>query len=97
MFDIDCTNMSDDEILQKEGELILYYDTINTGINKRRSGLISKNRNIYRKKYLDEWNKEYHKKYYQLHKEEIKEKSKEYSRQYRARKKQQKSDAQTTL
>lgn len=78
--DIDCTNMSDDEILKKEDELIQYYDTINNGFNKLRSGLISKtkeNKNIRSKKYRHtDKAKEKRKQYRQL------EKYKEYQHEY---------------
>lgn len=127
IFDIDCTNMSDDERKNKEDELILQYDTINNGLNKKRSGLITKTEDYsalkikrYRennKEHCKEYNKEYrktekYKEYYKeyrktekrkqyekeyYHSDEYREKSREKSRQYRARKKQQKSDAQTTL
>ena len=53
-FDIDCTNMADEGMKIKEDELILQYDTINNGLNKNRSGLISKN-----KEYQKEYQKEY--------------------------------------
>lgn len=76
---IDCTNMTDDEILNKEDELILYYDTINNGFNKYRSGAISNDMREYKKNYMREYHKdkeyqkeyhsEYMKKYYQEHKE----------------------------
>ena len=82
MFNIDCVNMSKDEMLQKEDELILQYDTINNGLNKNRSGLISKEENydyFKRKKYYQN-NKEYFKEYRQA--EKWKEYDKEYNKQY---------------
>ena len=86
---IDCTNMTDDEILNKEDELILYYDTINNGFNKYRSGAISNDMREYKKNYyMREYHKitEYQKQYYQEHKE----KYREYLRQWRIKKKQEK-------
>ena len=50
-FDIDCTNMTEEERKQREDELILQYDTINNGFNMIRSGLISKNLIQYNKEY----------------------------------------------
>ena len=99
--DIDCTNMTDDEILNKEDVLILNYNTINNGFNKYRSGKISNDMKEYKKNYMREYQKEYHreymKKYYQEHKEymkkyyqEHKEKYIEHSRQWRLKKKQEK-------
>ena len=88
-FDIDCTNMAEDEILNKEDELILEYDTINNGVNIERSGMISYNTDFwkdYRNKYMKEYNKkderkewikEYKKGYYQNNKEKLKEQSRE--------------------
>lgn len=72
--DIDCTNMSDEEMLYKEDELILYYDTINNGLNRHRSGLISKE---------DGYEKYKNSKYYKEHREHIKEYSREYSKEHR--------------
>ena len=49
MFDIYCTNMTEEERTVEEDKLILQYDTINNGFNKQRSGLISKDKNEYYK------------------------------------------------
>ena len=38
IFNIDCLNMTDEEILKKEDELILKYDSINNGFNINRGG-----------------------------------------------------------
>jgi len=93
--DIDCTNLSEEEILKKEDELIEYYDTINNGLNKIRSGNISKDDS---KKYFREYDrkyrktekrKEYLKKYYST--EEYKERKREACREYRVKKKAEKS------
>lgn len=93
--DIDYINTSDDELLKKENELILYYDTINKGFNKRRSGNIFKdNPREYYKEYYKVYNKElyrnnsdyrkrrseYHKEYYQKNKEILNTKNREYRR-----------------
>ena len=51
---IDYKNMTYEEIKQKEDELIIQYDTINNGLNKNRSGLISE-----KKEYQKEYQKEY--------------------------------------
>lgn len=79
---LDCTNMTEDEILNKEDELILYYDTINDGYNIRRSGNIAKN--------IKEYEHDYHTTYYQKQKEngyynteKLKNYHTEYCRQYR--------------
>jgi len=88
MFDIDCTNMTNEERKIKEQELIILHDTINNGFNKNKSGLISKNQKEYKadhmRNYLkthDEYKerlKQLHKQYYQKHKEEIKQRTKDY-------------------
>ena len=79
---VDCTNMTKDEILNKEDELILYYETINNGLNKLRSGLITKE---------DGYEKYKRTKYYKEHREHVNEyrreyqkseKQKEYRREY---------------
>lgn len=112
--DIDCTNMSDEEMLNKEDELILYYDTINNGLNRHRSGLITREddyekykRTKYYKEHrehVNEYMKDYHKsekwkEYFKKYRstEEYKERAREASRRCREKKKQEKSDAQTTL
>ena len=78
MFDIDCTNMTEEEILQNEDELILQYDTINNGFNMLRSGLISKTEEYDNQRsakfYKTEKHKEYIKNYHQT------EKYKEYQK-----------------
>lgn len=61
-FDIDCTNITYEEIKKKEDELILQYDTINNGLNKNRSGFVSEDKE-YQRKYQREIRKEYHKEY----------------------------------
>lgn len=77
MFNIDCTNLSDEDILKKEDELILFYNTIDKGFNIRRSGLImftdNYNRNQMRKYRQEnrEHTTEYNKEYYQKNKEYI--------------------------
>jgi hypothetical protein len=87
--DIDCSNLSDEEMLKKEDELIVYYDTIKSGWNKLRSGLRwdddfwKEYRNEYFKEYrqTEEYKKhqKYYKElYYQEHKEELLEKGREY-------------------
>lgn len=95
MFNIDCLNMTDEEILKKEDELILKYNTIDEGFNIRRSGLImfteNYNRNRQREYFKNEENhkrknkknKEYLKQYRETHREQINE----YTRQCRLRKK----------
>lgn len=75
---VDCTNTAEDEILNKEDELILYYDTINNGYNKRRSGNITNN--------IKEYEHNYHITYYQKLKENgyyNTEKLKNYIKEYR--------------
>lgn len=90
--DIDCTNMTDEERRIKEDELILQYDTIDNGFNKRRSGLISidklkycnekrRERKINDPDYKDKL-KEYSKKSKLKNKEKNKEHIKEYKKQY---------------
>lgn len=80
-FDIDCTNMTEDEMLQKEDELILQYDTINNGFNMLRSGLISKTKEYDNQRSAKfrktEKHKEYIKNYHQI------EKYKEYQKNLR--------------
>jgi len=110
MFDIDCTNMTEDERIQKEAELILQYDTINNGLNKRRSGNISKDINEYFKEYRkSDEQKTYHEKYRKDHKEcqreymrkyrqteEYKERHREASLRYYTKKKQEKLANETS-
>ena len=80
---VDCANMTEDEILNKEDELILYYDTINNGLNKLRSGLITKEdgyEKYKRAKYCKEHREhvnEYNRKYSKS------EKRKEYNKEYK--------------
>lgn len=96
-FDIDCTNMTEDEMLQKEDELILQYDTINNGFNMLRSGLISKTKEYDNQRsakfHKTEKHKEYIKNYHQIEKykeyqknlrqtEEYKKYQREYQREY---------------
>lgn len=71
---IDCTNMSDEEMLNKEDELIQYYDTINNGLNKCRSGLITKE---------DDYEKYKRTKYYKEHREHVNEYMREYYKEHR--------------
>ena len=77
IFNIDCLNMTDEEILKKEDELILKYNAIDDGFNIKRSGLImfteNYNRNQmrnYRRKNKNTMT-EYNKEYYQKNKEYI--------------------------
>jgi hypothetical protein len=81
MFDIDCNNLTDEELRKKEDELIIQYDTINNGFNKNRSGLISKAKEYYKemvKKYRNqEKYNEYRKEY------EKTEKRKNYLKEYK--------------
>ena len=63
---IDVNDYTDEDLRKKEDELILQYDTINNGMNKIRSGLISKDKKEYKKEYIKtekskEWNKQYYK------------------------------------
>lgn len=91
-FDIDCTDMSGDEILQKEDELILQYDTINNGLNKRRSGWITKTEDYlnFKCRRYRENNKAHCKEQLRLYYLEHKKQYIENCKQYRARKKQEK-------
>ena len=77
---IDYSNITNEELRKTEDELIINYDTINTGFNRYRSGLITKNWNYY-----NEYMKQYHKteKYKEYNKEYHKtEKYKEYQKKY---------------
>ena len=76
--DIDCTNMTDEERRIKEDELILQYDTINNGYNKRRSGLIS----IDKIKYCNEKRRER-----KISDPDYKDKLKEYAKKSRLKNK----------
>lgn len=75
--DIDATNFTNEELRKKEDELIVFYNTIHDGLNKLRSGLVSKNA-----EYLTEYRKEYCKT----------EKMKEYRKQYCKSKKYKEGD-----
>lgn len=99
--DIDCTNMSIEEILKKEDELIVYYDTINSGFNKQRSGgkWYGENRkdtvknyynNSYSKKYYDE-TREYQIERRKLYYKENHEKQLAYRREYYRKKRKEQS------
>ena len=107
LFDIDCTNMAEEERKQKEDELILQYDTINNGYNKRRSGLITKTLNynnikskrFYHTEKCKQYLKEYYKteKYKEYKKQYYKtEKYKEHKKQYRLKKKLEKLANETS-
>ena len=76
--DIDCTNMTDEERRIKEDELILQYDTIDNGFNKRRSGLIS----IDKIKYCNEKRRER-----KISDPDYKDKLKEYAKKSRLKNK----------
>lgn len=76
--DIDCTNMTEEERRIKEDELILQYDTIDNGFNKRRSGLIS----IDKIKYCNEKRRER-----KISDPDYKDKLKEYSKKSRLKNK----------
>ena len=52
--DIDCKDFLDEDLRKKEAELILQYDTINNGMNKVRSGLITKDVKKYKKDYYND-------------------------------------------
>ena len=77
---IDCTNMSDDEMLNKENELILQYDTIHFGLNKNRSGLLTYNKNYHKQYYSRNYHREYMKKYRETNKEREKERNRIYGK-----------------
>ena len=98
---IDCLDMSEEEILKKEDELILYYDTINSGFNKQRSGgkWYGENRkdtaknyynNSYSKKYYDE-TREYQIERRKLYYKENHEKQLAYRREYYRKKRKEQS------
>lgn len=64
--DIKADDYTNEELRKKEDELIIQYDTINNGMNKIRSGLISKDKKEYKKEYRKtekskEWDKQYYK------------------------------------
>ena len=90
--DINYTEMSDKELLEKEDELIILYDTINNGFNKRRSGLIRQDvnylHNYYQQKkennekYI-EYTREYSKEYYKNNKDKCLQYKREYNKHYR--------------
>jgi hypothetical protein len=77
-------DISEEELLKKEDELIVYYDTIKNGLNKHRSGLLSKyNYDEWVKRYMlskKELKGEYQKKCNKEHKE------KEYNQEYKEKK-----------
>lgn len=91
---IDVNDYSDDDLRNKEQELIEYYDTITNGLNKLRSGNIEKG-DI--KKYMKEYMREYHQKSekYKQYRKDYKreynksEKYKQYKREYYKKHKQQ--------
>lgn len=63
--DIKTDDYTNEELRKKEDELIIQYDTINNGMNKIRSGLISKDKKEYKKEYIKtEKSKEWYKQYY---------------------------------
>lgn len=74
------------ELKNKEQYYIDYYDTIENGLNKQRSGNITNDREYYQKEYYKEYTKsDKYKEYYQKHKEYQKkweEEHKEYRKQY---------------
>lgn len=94
--DIDVNDYTDEDLRKKEDELILQYDTINNGLNKVRSGLVTKNKEYYNiilknwrnnnKEYVNEQAREYwrnNEKYREYRKQyKHSEKYKEYMRNY---------------
>lgn len=85
---IDCLNLSDEELRNKEDELILYYNTIEDGYNKRRSGDITKQENYFKiQSYNYYHTSEKRREYYKQYNKEHHEKLAEYQRNCRLRKK----------
>ena len=82
--DMDVNNYSDDDLRKKEQELIEYYDTINNGLNKHRSGnILIDDIKKYHRKYMEEYNKTEKQKQYQRDYQNS-EKRKEYLKKYRS-------------
>ena len=107
IFNIDCIDMTEDERIQKEDELILQYDTINKGFNMCRSGLITKTLNYNNIKSKRFHHTEKYKEYLQIYEQTEKrkqylkeyyktEKYKEHKKQYRLKKKQEKLANETS-
>ena len=75
-FNIDVSDFSDDDMKNKEDELILQYNTINEGLNRYRSGNFKNNKKEYHKEQMKEYRKtekykEWRKNYYKNNKEKI--------------------------
>lgn len=82
--DMDVNNYSDDDLRKKEQELIEYYDTINNGLNKHRSGnILIDDIKKYHREYMEEYNKTEKQKQYQRDYQNS-EKRKEYLKKYRS-------------
>lgn len=82
-FDIDVSEYSEDEMRNKENELILFYNTIEDGLNCYKSGNYKNNKREYHNETMKEYRnteryKEWRKKY--------REKANQNSRKYRAKK-----------
>jgi hypothetical protein len=82
--DIDVNNYSDDDLRSKEQELIEYYDTINNGLNKNRSGnILIDDVKKYHREYMREYNKTEKQKQYQRDYENS-EKRKQYLKKHQS-------------
>lgn len=87
-------NLTKEQALKKEDELIQSLRLKDLCLNERRSGLITKNdRNGYNKEYYEN-NPEYFKQYYEDNKERIKEKRRQ---RYKRKKLQKQQENQLTL
>ena len=76
-FDIDVSDFSDDDMKNKEDELILQYNTINEGLNCYRSNNFKYNKKEYHNEYMRKYNKtEKYKEWKQSYREKANENSK---------------------
>lgn len=75
-FDIDVSDYTEEEMINKEDELIVFYNTIEEGLNQYRSGNFKHNKKEYHNESMRKYSKtekykEWRKNYYKNNKEKI--------------------------
>ena len=76
-FDIDVSDYTEDEMRNKEDELIVFYNTIEEGLNRYRSGNFKHNKKEYHTEQMKEYRKtQKYKEWKQSYKEKANENSK---------------------
>jgi len=76
-FDIDVSDYTEEEMINKEDELIVFYNTIEEGLNQYRSGNFKRNKKEYHTEQMREYRKtQKYKEWKQSYKEKANENSK---------------------